>query len=193
MDAPQEQTDAEYFKRLGDRAIAAELREKEQARERERAAQLAARKLDLVPFPKCNTRPFRSERTVEHNTLFASNDFSGEWRTYEQKIAGAAGMEPIIERVTIGKIGKKGRPRGVLKQSHQDVFYRLLELWGEMGYPIMEHKSGAFGIIVASAYAVVTAIRGNDGDDHYERVQELVMDLAVQRCSSQWTPRGAAP
>jgi hypothetical protein len=175
MDAPQEQTDAEFFHKLGERAIVAERREKEASRARDRAAQLMARKLDLVPFPKSDTRPFRSELTVEQNTLFASNDFEAEWRMYEQRIAGA---EPILQRVTVGKIGKKGRPRGVLKQIHQDVFYRLLELWGEMGYPLMEHKGEAFGIIVATAYVVVTAIRGNDGDDHYERAKNLVVDLA---------------
>ncbi len=168
--------------------------------ERSHAEQIAARRvLDLKPLPTMAVRPFRAWLKLEQASLFVSNDYDAESFTYSQEITHPDTKEKGLKRVTVGKVDRKGKRKfGVLRQIHQEVYHRLLELWGEDGHPIMPAKDPrrAFGHLLRSGYAVVTAIGGRlvvtrdpDGDLHrvreanasgkeYVRVRELVRELA---------------
>lgn len=155
--------------------IADRVRKHEEAElEQRRAAQIAAGRIDLIPYPKGSVfDPFRSELTVEQNSLFVSNDYKETCRVFKPDPDGAA-------KITVGKVSKRGRGRGVLTQAHQDVFYKLLRLWEEQQHALgIEKTLREHGRLTMSAYDLVLAIRGSDGEEHYHAVQELVRDLAA--------------
>jgi hypothetical protein len=123
------------------------------------------------------TEPFRSELTIEQSSLFVANKYKGESFIREWEVTNPETKETLRKRVTIGKATEHGKERGVLKQHHQDVFYRLLHLWGANGYKLGELEGKTYGSFTVSAYDLVMCIRGNNSADHYDRVQELLQDL----------------
>ena len=152
-------------------------------RERDRSEQVSEGRCNIVPLPPVATRPFRSELTVEQNTIFVSNQYRGDAYTFEHQISHPDSGEPVIRRITVGRENATDRGRGVLTQIHQDVFYAVLRLWAE-GTPHYQFIGGAtgesYGKIHETRYKVVTAIRGagNDRAEDYRRVQQLLRDLA---------------
>lgn len=151
---------------------------------RAREEQIHAGRCNVRPLPAVATRPFRSELTLEKNTIFVSNQHQGDWHQYEHQINHPDSDEPVIRRVTVGKENPKDRGRGVLTQVHQDVFYKLLGLWSELGYPLLspqEKGRKSYGVINATRYRIVTTIRGAENDrlEDYQRVQQILRDLAA--------------
>ncbi len=137
------------------------------------AQQKADRRLNVIPMPHVATQPFRSELTVERHALFVSNSFKGDFWKYERTVTHTQSAEPVIQRVTVGKVAN-GRSLGVLTQAHQEIFYGLLKMWAEQGYPLSSHGQG---VIETSAYELVTKLRGSDAPKHYTRVRTLLREL----------------
>jgi len=139
------------------------------------AAQL---KLDLIPLPRQSSRPFRTELTVEQNSLFVSNNYRGQSFVREEVGVHPETGRQILRRMTVGQTHADDRPRGVLRQQHQDAYFKLLELWGNSGYPLGAVRGKRYGIIRASAYEIVTKIYGGfDNVRAYRRTRELLRDL----------------
>lgn len=177
--ACQSMEDSAFAQSLSD--VIARAEEAERA-ERERAitVQVEQGRCDLSPMPEVPLRPFRSPLTVEQQRLFVSNQFQGNFVTWEAIIKHPETGEPIQQRVTVGKVDKGTKKRGVLTQVHQDVYYRLLELWGQQGYPLLERDGRAYGMLRMTAYELVTALRAGDDSEHgYGRSKDLVRDLAA--------------
>jgi len=128
---------------------------------------------DLTPLPKIPTHPFRAELIVESHPLFVVNSFKGNKFSYERTVYHPGSGEPVIQNICVGK--KDDRSLGVLKQKHQQIFYRLLQLWGDQGYPL----DGSSGVIVTSVYDLVKALSGDDAAHHYRRVRRLLDDLSA--------------
>lgn len=147
--------------------------------DQQRDRQVADGRCNVVPLPQVATRPFRTELTVEQNSLFVSNSFKGDHFKRESTVTNPDSGEEVIRRMTVGKVHEKEkRGRGVLTQMHQDVFYKILQLWGDRGYPLGEIESKTYGVLKVSAYELVTSLRsGDDNARGYRRVQELVQDL----------------
>jgi hypothetical protein len=156
--------------KAAERRVAAEETAKVEA---EIARQKAERRLNIIPMPQVATQPFRSELTVERHALFVSNGFKGEFWKYERTVTHPESEEPVIQRVTVGKVAN-GRSLGVLTQAHQEIFYGLLKLWAETGYPLSSHGQG---VIETTAYELVTKLRGSDAPKHYARVRSLLREL----------------
>lgn len=152
-------------------------RQKKQAKEREE--QITIGRCTIKPLPNVATQPFRSELSVEHNSIFVSNSFKGDSfeRTWEAKHPESG--EVVLRRLLVGKVNETDRSRGVLKQSHQDAFYRLLDVWAKQGYQLLPGKDGnVYGQISATAYEIVTAICADDSEKEYQRAQQLLQDMA---------------
>ena len=116
---------------IADKQHAEQKAQDKAAKEQSRQEQIEAGACTIVPFPRRATKePFRSDLTVEQNSLFVSNRYKKKHFVREWKLDN--GSEDTLRRVAIGKNNEKDEPRGVLKQAHQDVFYRLLQLWGEL-------------------------------------------------------------
>lgn len=161
---------------LGDEIEQGQLEERELARRR----QLTRGHLSLVPLPRVPTQPFRTELTVERNSLFVSSTYKGDHFIRESLVEDPQTGMQLLRRVTVGKTGKRGKARGVLTQAHQDVFYALLKAWGEQGSPVSEVGGAPHGIITLSGYELVTAVsHGDDSARAYARVRDLVRDLAA--------------
>lgn len=160
-----------------------ELREAElerEAREAERQLQLRLGRVNVVPLPRVATQPFRTELTVERNSLFVASTFKGDHFVRESVVKHPESGEEVIRRVTVGKTGEKGKARGVLTQAHQDVFYVLLQIWGEAGNPVVEISGSPHGVVSASGYELVTRVcAGDDSSKAYQRTRDLVRDLAA--------------
>ena len=138
--------------------------------------QLSGGQCKVVPHPRVATQPFRSERTVEQHSLFLANRYKGAFYEREWVVLHPSGSgEPITRKLTVGEANGTGY--GVLKQVHQDVFYRLLQLWAQKGYPLLEREGEAYGFLKVSAYELVMAIRSNDSAPHYRRTEELLQEL----------------
>jgi hypothetical protein len=182
-DAERERAEKEAAARAAEDAARSAERERFEAALRE---QRAAGRANLIPLPQIATHPLRSEITTEQANLFVSNRYKGDWFTYEQTVKHPDSDERVIRRRTIGKVTPTDRPRGVLRQVHGDVWRRLLEIWGEQithqgerGYALGDNPKGVqLGHISLSAYELVTRLRGNDSEKHYNRVKELVRDLS---------------
>lgn len=163
-------------------ATAAKRQAEEQAqakaqREEQWTQQVKLGACTVIPFPKVQTQPFRSALTIEKNSLFVANQYKGdvfvrEWETKEQDTG-----EPITHRLTVGKTDKGDRARGVLTQAHQDVFYRLLRLWGEQGHTLGEVDGVTYGSFTMSAYRLVMSIRNNNSVREYNRVRRFLQDM----------------
>ena len=140
---------------------------------------------NLVPFPRSvPTVPFRTELFSESLPTFVSNSYRGESWEWERATNLPGTNEPVVDTVSVGRVTAKGKQRGVLRQCHQDVWYRLLQIWDEQGYRVVEAATSptadklAMGVIEISAYALVMRMRGNRSKAHYDRVRELLADLA---------------
>ena len=147
-------------------------------------SQVERGKCNVVPFPTVATKPFRSERVVEQNSLFVANRYKGHCFIREWEVQHPSGSgEPVTKKLTVGEPDPKRGGYGVLKQVHQDVFYKLLQLWAEQNSELetndptnTEKIRGAFTI---SAYDLVCRIKGNDSASNYKRVQNLLQDLTA--------------
>ncbi len=160
-------------------AIQRELDFNTEGAKREQIAKARAEQLDegrctVVPLPRVPTRPFRTELTIEQNSLFVANNFQGESFVREARAKDPATGEEVLRRMTVGKLHATDRARGVLKQIHQDVFYKVLELWGQQGYPVGKVRGRAYGTLRVSAYKLV-----DDNARAYRRTRELLRDLAA--------------
>ena len=164
---------AEKLKAVEER-IAAEEQLKTEA---DVAQQKADGRVNIIPFPRRAAQPFRSELTVERHAIFVSQSYKHDFWRYEKTITHPESGEPVVQRVTVGKVHDKDRARGVLTQEHQATLYRILALWGEQGYPLAESDGKHYGVVTTSAYDLVQAIAGADGANHYKRVRTLLQDL----------------
>ena len=145
--------------------------------------QKAEGRCDLARMPQVETQPFRAELEVERSPIFVSNTFKGDSWSYERELTHPESGEPVTQRVSVGRLHAKGRPRGALKQIHQEVFYKVLKLWGDQGYPIMEREDETgeqitVGVFSVTAYELVKFLRNSDAAKEYRRTQDLVEDLA---------------
>ena len=164
------------------------VREREQDVEEERQlwlSQVERGRCNVVPFPVVATQPFRSELSVEQNSLFVANRYKGHCFVREWEVQHPSGSgEPVQKKLTVGEPDPKAGGYGVLKQIHQDVFYKLLQLWEERQHELEEaakedgKEARVVGSFTVSAYKLVMAIRGNDGAAHYRRVHTLLRQLA---------------
>lgn len=171
------------YEQMARQAAERERAEKQAAAARARAEQIEAGRCSLVPYPvqaKKTVAPFRSELTVEQASLFVSNQYRGRWFQREWNITHPETGEPIIQRLTVGRLNDKDEPRGVLRQVHQDVLYKLKELWEQRSrYGLGEIEGKRYGAFTISAYELVMTIRGSDCEADYQRVQSLIADLAA--------------
>jgi len=160
--------------------------ESQQAAQQEQAAaereQTCSKQIELgycnvTPLPKVATQPFRSELTIENHSLFVANHYKEDFFVRQWLVKHPESGEEVIRRLTVGKTNEEDRARGVLTQTHQDMFYKLLKLWGDRGYRLGTWDGKTYGSFTMSAYELVHALRGSDGVRHYRRVQILLQDL----------------
>lgn len=145
--------------------------------ERKRADQIASGRCAVVPPPNVPTQPFRSELSVEQNSIFVSNDYKENF--FERRWVSTAhgSSEPVAHRLLVGKVNSKGRERGVLTQTHQDLFYKILHLWGRHGYNVAEMNGLIYGGFTMSAYELMMELRGENSATVYDRIRDLLRDL----------------
>ena len=147
-----------------------------QERRQLKLEQVTEGRCKVVPHPKVATQPFRTERTVEQHSLFLANRYKEKFYEREWVVPHPSGSgEPVTHKLAVGDSTDEGY--GVLKQVHQDVFYRLLQLWADKGYPLVEIESGAYGSLRVSAYELVIALRGSDSSTDYKRTKQLLQHL----------------
>jgi len=159
---------------------------REEAVQAELAQQVEEGRCNIVPMPNVATQPFRAELYTESIPLFVSNSFKGESRTYERTLKHPQSGEPIVDRIVVGKVDKRDKERGVLKQEHQECWYKLLKLWDEQGYALETDKA-TMGVLKMSQYELVMALIGDDSAKAYSRASRLLADLSgipVQRSQS---------
>ena len=144
-----------------------------------RTKQIELGSCNITPLPCVATQPFRSDLTVEQNSLFVANRYKGNHFTRTWTIKHPDLGEPVLRKVTVGKVHAKDRARGILKQTHQDAFYRLLQLWAEYGYSLGTVDGSTYGTFTTSSYRLVQAIRGDDSSTEYQRTQSILRDLAA--------------
>jgi hypothetical protein len=143
----------------------------------ERQLQLELGRLNLVPLPRLFTRPFRTELTVEQNSLFVSNNYKGDDFVREEEVLQPESGEVMIRRMMVGFVAKEGG-HGVLRQSHQDVFYKVLEMWGQQGYKLAKGANGkVYGSLDIVARDLVEAVFASANVRSYERTQKLLHEL----------------
>jgi len=160
-----------HFEKIQERAT----EEAKADQRRELLKQQREGRCNLIPLPQVATQPFRAELVLESHPLFVVNAFKGDHFTYERTVYHPDSREPIVQSVRIGKLDASDKKSyGVLKQSHQQVFYKLLKLWGEQGYPL----DGSYGVVSTTVYDLVKALRGDDAAHHYQRVRRLLHELA---------------
>lgn len=155
-----------------------EAQRQEEAMQAELARQVEDGRCNIVPMPNVATRPFRTELYTESMPLFVSNSYKGESWTYERLLKHPATGEPILDQILVGRTGSQGKERGVLRQAHQECWYRLLKLWDEQGYALETAKGDTMGVLKLSQYQLVMAITGEDSSKAYVRTQELLADLS---------------
>lgn len=142
-------------------------------------AQKNAGKCHLIPFPISENK-VRSELTIERHALFAANTFKGDFRIYERNIKDHQTGKSFILRVEVGD--RTSQVRGVLKQKHQEAFYKLSQLWEQQEYQLVEEdKSFLFGSIELSVYDLVQRLRGDDAGQNYKKVFQLLKEMASIR------------
>lgn len=159
----------EEMEALAKRALAQERAEK-------RSAQLAAGRCGLPIIANGSARPFYSELSLERHLLFVVNSYKEDFRILRQEVRDPTTGEPVEQVVLIGKTSEEDeRSYGVLKEVHQDVWYRLLWLWNKQDSPITAEGKPC---IETSAYELVRLLRGDDSEHHYRRAKELIHQLA---------------
>lgn len=134
--------------------------------------------LALARPARVPTRPFRAELTVEQNSIFVANNYQGEHFIRETTVKDPITGEDVVRRMSVGKVHAKDRTRGVLRQIHQDCFYKVLELWGQQGYGLGVIRGKRYGVVRTSLYELVNAVFGpTDNARSYRRTRELLRDL----------------
>ena len=146
-------------------------------------SQVERGKCNVVPFPSVATQPFRSDLSVEQNSLFVANRYKGHCFIREWEVQHPSGSgEPVQKKLTVGFEDPKTKGFGVLTQVHQDVFYKLQELWMKHSYELETNDPSKIekirGSFTVSAYELVMAIRGNDTANDYRRVKALLSQMA---------------
>lgn len=137
--------------------------------------QKADGKCNLIPFP-IKENKIRSDLSVERHAIFAANTFKGDFRTYERKFKDRQTDQDIILRVEVGD--RDGQVRGVLKQKHQEAFYKLLQLWASQKYQIESEDTSAFGTFEISAYELVQKLRGEDAGKAYKSAFQTIKEMS---------------
>lgn len=132
----------------------------------------------LIPFPVKENK-VRSELTIERHALFAANTFKEDFRRYERKIRNPHTGEQFLFRIEIGDSEDRGR--GVLKQKHQEAFYKLSQIWAEQEYKVEQDRRSAFGSIELSVYDLVHRLKGNDSGQNYKKVLQLLKEMSSIR------------
>lgn len=141
-------------------------------------AQIEVGRCAIIPFPHVPTRPFRSEIGIEQSSVFVANSFKDASFERVWELEHPTSKEPIRRTLRVGQIDDMDRPWGVLNQSHQDLFYVLLEIWGKAGYPIVKDAKGKVrGTLTLSGYELVMAMCGDNAGHHYRRVRALLRCL----------------
>lgn len=130
---------------------------------------------NLIPFP-IKENKVRSDLTIERHAIFASNTFKGDFRSYERQFRDRQIEQNIILRVEVGD--RDGQVRGVLKQKHQEAFYKLLQLWASQKYHLKSEDSSAFGTIEISAYELVQKLRGDDAGKAYKSAFQIIKEMS---------------
>jgi len=152
-------------------------------RQRDTEKQVEAGCVDVIPLPKCLSKPFRADIYTESVPMFVANSFKGQSREIVREHKHPETSEIIIDRLIVGRnYSGSGRERGVLKQVHQDALYCLLRKWSEAEKPyrvITDQDGDTWGVLKLSAYELVIALRGNNGVNHYRAVKELLDDLVA--------------
>lgn len=135
---------------------------------------------NIVPFPVSDpNKKIRTELTIERHALFASNTFKGDFRAYQREMFDPETGTPLIVRVEIGD--PKGRVHGVLTQKHQEILYKIFEIWGNEGYKLSESDGLIQGTLSCSVYELIKILRVDDSSRHYNDVQELLSEMATIR------------
>ncbi len=154
-----------------------EAQRQEEVVQAELAKQVEDGRCNIVPLPNVATRPFRAELYTESMPLFVSNSYKGESRVYERELKHPQTSEPILDRIIVGKAARRDKERGVLKQEHQECWYKLLKLWDEQGYALETDKA-TMGVLKMSQYKLVMALIGDDSAKAYGRANRLLADLS---------------
>ena len=141
-------------------------------------AQRKEGKCNLIPFPFKENK-VRSELTIERHALFAANTFKDDFRVYERKIKNSHTGDELILRIEIGD--RTGLVRGVLKQKHQEAFYKLAQIWSEQEYKVEEDKQSLFGSIELSVYELVQKLKKDDAGQNYQKALQLLREMAAIR------------
>lgn len=135
-------------------------------------------KCNLIPFPIKDNK-VRSDLSVERHAIFAANTFKGDFRSYERKLKDPQTGENFTLRIEVGD--KKIRGLGVLKQKHQEAFYKLSQIWSQQNYYIEEEEKTVFGSLELSIYDLVQKLRGDDAGHHYQSTMQLLREMAAIR------------
>ncbi len=162
-------TFAQEMEALAERAVAQERADK-------RTAQLAAGRCEFAIVANGSAKPFYAELTLERHMLFVVNSYKEDFRILRHQVQDPVTGEPVEQVVLIGKTSEEDqRSYGVLKEVHQDVWYRLLWLWNKQDSPITAEGKPR---IETSAYELVRLLRGDDSEHHYRRAKELVHQIS---------------
>lgn len=151
--------------------------EKKERTEAEVTRQIEAGKCNLIPFPDLESK-IRTDLNIERHSIFASNTFQGDLRIIEREYDTRSG-DKVTSRVRVGDAD--GVVKGVLKQKHQEAFYKLLEEWAKQGYPVIKDGDECHASIHLSAYELVKIITGDDCGRHYREVLILMKEMASIR------------
>lgn len=135
-------------------------------------------KCNLIPFPIKDNK-VRSDLTIERHAIFAANTFKGDFRCYERKLKDLQTGENFILRIEVGDREIQGL--GVLKQKHQEAFYKLSQIWSQQDYQLTEKKSYIHGSIELSVYDLVQKLRGDDAGQNYKKVIQLLKEMSLIR------------
>lgn len=143
-------------------------------------AQKAEGRCNLIPFPLKENK-VRSDLSVERHAIFAANTFKGDFRCYERSFKDQQTGENFILKIEVGDRKIKGL--GVLKQKHQESFYKLSQIWSQQNYCIEEEKEEKtiLGSIELSIYDLVQKLRGDDAGHHYQSAMQLLREMAMIR------------
>ena len=163
-----------------------EVEEKQRKRAELVETQRQAGRCNITPMPSVATKPFRTELYTEALPVFVANTFRGKSRTWERTLSHPDSGEPVIDRVIVGRSFGDDTDHGVLRQTHQEVWYQLLKLWNDRSYPVVTNGTATYGFLEFSAYELVKTLRGSDGAEHYRRVRCLLKELShVPICRQQ--------
>ncbi len=170
------------FTNVRDRRLASLAKVEDEAEKAHVEMQIHQRRCQVVPMRQVSSRPFRSEIGIERTPIFVVGSFKDDWREYRRLLRDPGTDEHIEQIVRVGKKHPSDRARGVLKQPHQELFYKLLALWDKAGYPLLipddSSSDLALGYFVTSAFDLVRFVfDGRYSGREYARLRTLLGDL----------------